>query len=279
MGNLTTTDNQLVNEADVLQDLETSLDWESIGGRDSAASAGLILGQSVVHKFGAGIVTNANNVVWDNMETSDYPFKFTNTNMTVVSTSAGDTGQTIHIYYIELVGIDWVYKKGVAVTNGLTPVTIQEADDNFVSLGTDANIMFPFRMINKGTGQNAGGMLGNLTCQTGATVYAKITNGYNQSLMALFPIATGYSAFIHSIGRSVVGSAKACEFTYVAMLFGECEQTKIVKGLSSGSVDTVFDYPYFFEEKTILYVRASIDTGSASITSSFDLLLIENEYL
>lgn len=257
--------------------LNNSLKWSSIGGRDSAASAGLITGQSVVHKFGAGIVDDTNKVIWDDMAISDYPFKFTNSNMTAVSTDALDTGQKIKIYYIELVDGDWVYKFGTFVTNGLTPVNVEESDADFVSLGTLANIMFPFRMINVGTGQNAGGMVGNLTVQEGVTVYAKITNGYNQSLMALFPVATGYSVFIHSIGRSVVGSAKACEFTYVAMPFGECEQAKIVKGLSAGSVDSTFDYPHFFGEKTLLYVRATIDTGNAAVTGSFDMLLIENE--
>lgn len=259
--------------------MERTSYYEVLGGRDSASTSNNIEGQFVVHKFGAGIVDDLNKIIWDDMATSDYPFKFTNSNMTASSTSPLDTGQTVKVFYIELVGEDWVYKNGVIVTNGLTPVNVEEADENFVSLGTLANIMFPFRMINIGTGQNAGGMVGDLTVEEGGTIYARITNGYNQSLMAIFPIATGYSVFIHSIGRSVVGSNKACEFTYVAMPFGQCEQAKIVKGLSSGSVDTVFDFPYFFTEKTLLYVRASIDAGTAAVTGSFDMLLIENEYL
>lgn len=259
--------------------MERTSFYEMLGGRDSATSSGNIEGQSVVHKFGAGVVNTDNKIIWDDMVNGDYPFKFTNSNMTAVSTDPLDTGQTVKVFYIELVGDDWVYKNGVIVTNGTTPVDVFEADENFVSLGTLANIMFPFRMINTGTGQNTGSMVGNLTVQDGATVYAKITNGYNQSLMALFPVASGYSVFIHSIGRSVVGSSKACEFTYVAMPFGECEQSKIVKGLSSGSEDTVFDLPYFFPEKTILYVRSKIDTGTAEVTGSFDMLLIESQYV
>lgn len=259
--------------------MEKTSFYELLGGRDSASSSNNIQGQFVIHKFGAGIVDDLNKIIWDDMAISDYPFKFTNSNMTASSTDALDIGQKVKVSYIELVGDDWVYKKGVLITNGLTPVNLEEADENFVSLGTLANVMFPYRMINVGTGQNAGGMVGDLSLVTGATVYAKITNGYNQSLMAIFPIATGYSVFIHSIGRSVVGSNKACEFTYVAMPFGECEQSKIVKGLSSGSVDTVFDFPYFFTEKTVLFVRASIDAGTAAVTGSFDMLLIENKYL
>ena len=133
-----------------------NLEMQRVGGRDSAATAGLIPGQSVVHKFGAGVIQTTNRVIWDNMATADYPFKFTNSNMTIQSTQAADTGQTIKIYYIELDGTDWVYKKGVAITNGTTSVDVNEADDDFVSIGTKAEIMFPFRMINTGTGQNTG---------------------------------------------------------------------------------------------------------------------------
>lgn len=253
--------------------------YDNIGSHASASAAGQVDGQNVVHKFGAGVVDNASKVVWDDMANSDYPFKYTNSNMTIVSTSTADTGQTIHVHYIELVGSDWVYKKGIAITDGTTDVTIEEMDEDLVSLGTDANIMFPFRMKNLGTGQNLGGAVGTITCEDTGTVYAMMTIGHNQSLMALFPVATGYSCLIHAIGRSVVGSSKACEFSYTAIGFGQCEQSKIVKGLSSGSVDTTFDYPYYFTEKTVLAVRAKIDTGAAPVTASFDLVLIKNEYL
>lgn len=254
-------------------------DYAKIGGFDSAASANKVSGLSVTHKFGGGEVQTTERVVWDNMESNDYPFKFTNTTMTVVSSSVADTGQSIIVYYIELVGDDWVYKKGIATTNGTTPVTILEADDNFISIGTNAQIMFPYRMSNRGTGQNAGNLVGTLTCANGGTTYAQIRNGYNQTLMAIFPIATGYSAFVHSIGRSVIGSSKACTFIYTSMGFGKCRQAKIVTGLTSGSEDTQFDLPHFFEEKTILSVRAKIDVGTADVNASFDLILVENEVL
>lgn len=252
---------------------------ERIGGFDSSVAAGQVPGFTVVNKFGGGIVQTTERTVWDNMANADYPYKYTNSVMTGVSDDVLDTGQTIRINYIENVGGDWVYKKGVMVTNGLTPVNIKEADDNFVSLGTDANIMFPYRIINIGTGQGTGGMVGTFDVKTGATVYGQINNGYNQSLMSLFPVATGYSAIVHSIGRSVVGADKATTFIYSAIPFGQVRQAKRVAGLISGSEYETFDLPYFFGEKTILEVRSKIDVNTASVNAWFDLFLIENEYL
>lgn len=252
---------------------------EGNGGFDTQVSIGNVEGYQVVHKFGGGTISTTERTIWDGMDTADYPYKYANTPMTIVSSNALDIGQTIKLYYISLVGTDWVYKKGVAITNGTTEVTIQEADDDFVSVGTDAAIMFPYRVINKGTGQGTGGMVGTLTVANGGTTYAKIINGFNQSLMALFPVASGYSIVVHSIGRSVVGSSKAAVFVYAAIPEGECKQSKRVAGLSSGSEYETFDLPYFFPEKTILDVRGSIDVGTAIANAWFDLHLIENSKL
>lgn len=262
------------------QDLHNRLLRDArIGGYDSAVSAGQVPGFTTVQKFGGGETTTTERTIWDNMINADYPYKYTNTPMTIVSTVAGDTGQTIRVNYIELVGEDWVYKNGVAITNGLTPVTIQEADDDFVSLGIDSAIMFPFRIINIGTGQGTGGVQGVLTVANGGITYGQIVNGYNQSLMALFPVASGYSAIVHSIGRSVVGSAKGTIFTYAAIPFGQVRQAKRVAGLAAGSEYETFDLPYFFPEKTILEVRCIIDVSTALVNAWFDLFVIENKYL
>lgn len=250
-----------------------------VGGFNSAVSVSQIPGFTAVQKFGGGSVQTTERTIWDNMANADYPYKYTNSVMTGVSDDEADTGQTIRIDYIELDGEDWVYKKGTMVTDGLTPVTIQEADDDYVSIGSDANIMFPYRVINIGTGQGTGSMAGTFDIKTGATIYGQINNGFNQSLMAFFPVATGYSALVHSIGRSVVGADKATIFTYSAIPFGQVRQAKRVAGLSTGSEYEIFDLPYFFGEKTILEVRGVIDVSNASVNAWFDLFLIDNEYI
>jgi len=259
--------------------MERSLSFEEIGGFDSKVSQGSIDGFKTIHKFGGGICGIAERTVWDNMAAADYPYKYTNTPMTVVSSSASDTGQTITVLYITLVGSDWVYGYGVAVTNGLTPVTIQNATSEYVSLGENASIMFPYRASNRGTGQGTGSMVGNLSIANGGTTYAQIRAGINQTLMAIFPIASGYSVFTHSIGRSVVGSNKFATFTYSAIPFGQCRQARRVVGLSSDSDFETFDLPYFFGEKTILEVRSKMDTGTAEVNGWFDLFLVENRVL
>lgn len=249
---------------------------ERIGGFDSSVSAGQVPGFQTVNKFGGGTVSAIERTIWDNMASDDYPYKYTNSIMTGASDNPLDTGQTIRVNYLELDGEDWIYGRGVMVTNGTTPVTIQEADENWVSLGTDANIMFPFRIINIGTGQGTGGMIGTFDVKTGATIYGQINNGFNQSLMAIFPIATGYNAIVHSIGRSVVGADKATTFTYAAIPFGQVRQAKRVAGLISGSEYETFDLPYFFPEKTILEVRGQITVSTAIANAWFDLFLIES---
>jgi len=252
---------------------------EKIGGFDSSVAAGQVPGFKIVNKFGGGFISSTERTIWDGMAAADYPYKYTNTTMTAVSDNVLDTGQKVCVQYLEITDGVWLHKNGVLTTDGTTPVTIEEADEDFITLGTNANIAFPFRIINKGTGQGTGDMAGTLTVANGGTTYGQIINGFNQSLMAIYPVPTGYSAIIHSIGRSVVGADKASVFTYSAIPFGECRQAKRVAGLISGSEYETFDLPYFFGEKTILEVRGLISSSTAVANAWFDLFLIDNTVL
>lgn len=243
---------------------------------------GLVDGWQSLNKFGAGTCDTSFKVINPNMANEQYPFLIDeNKVMTIQSDNALDTGQVINVKYVEYVSSDdsWRYKEGKATTNGVTPVTVQEIDDDGSVVG-DANIMIPFRMINRGVGvSNTGGAVGTITLENGGTEYASIVDGDNQSLLAFFPIATDYSCVILGVGRSVIGSSKACDFHYKAIPYGQPSQTKRTVGLVESASYENFEMPFVFPEKTILTVEAKIDVGSAEVSAWFDGLVVENEKL
>lgn len=248
----------------------------------SRVALGLVPGWTSLNKFGAGEADTTFKVVYPNMLNAQYPFLIDeNKVMTIQSDNVGDVGQKIEVQYVEYDAEDgsWNYKKGEATTNGLTPVTLQELDSEGNAIG-DANVMIPYRMINKGTGiSNQGGLLGNLTLENTSVVYAEILNGDNQSLLAYFPVATGYKAIILGVGRSVVGVNKDADFHYKAIPYGEPSQTKRTTALVQSSDYETFPIPYTFDAKTILTVEAKVGSGTAQVSAWFDGFIVEEQYL
>lgn len=248
----------------------------------SRVAFGLVPGWTSLNKFGSGIATTTFRVVNPNMLNEQYPFLIDeNKVMTIQSSDGADTGQKIEVMYVEYQASDdsWRYKRGLATTNGTTPVTLQEVDGDDNIIG-DANVMIPYRMINRGIGtSNQGGASGTITLENAGTEYASIINGDNQSLLAYFPVATDYKVIVFGVGRSVVGSNKDADFHYKVIPYGEPSQTKRTTALVQNSDYEQFPVPYVFAEKSILTVEAKIATGTAEVSAWFDGFIVEQDKL
>ena len=167
-------------------------------------------------------------------------------------------------------------------------VTVDLDGRNGVQLGDASNWIRVFRVTvdTAGTGgQNAGviyvGDEATPTVGVPTNKYATIAIGDNQTLMALWTVPAGYSAYLYQIDITVATTQnnKYCTPTVLARPYGGVFQVKdkFVKAESSHKQE--YQIPLKFEEKTDLEVRAIGDSDSAniSISAGLDFIYIKNE--
>ena len=130
-----------------------------------------------------------------------------------------------------------------------------------------------------------GGAIGNIFAGTGtvtsgtpAQVYARVTDGNNQSLMALYTVPADKYAFI---GEYYANTGKSGEAIIDSMF-----------RLDGGSGDKVFqnkrkiylyentfrfnnNYPFFLPPKTDIEIRAATVSVSTPISAGFDIILLD----
>lgn len=279
--NMTTSDNKLVNVADVYRNLDKSVNLAPGG-----VTVGANENKYPVNKFGEGMADTTLKVLYSNMAAVDFPYKIDeNEKMEIVSDDVLDVGQRIRVYYTEYVSGAWVNKTGIAITNGLTAVKVEEVNEDDVIVG-DANIMIPFRLRNEGLNVNPvslkGGAVGVLTLRTlggAGDIYIKIQNGNNSSAVCVYVIPTGYTGFIHGVGRYSNDTTKKATFHYAAIPYGMPRQVARILTLRDDAKFEIFPVPYKFPEKTILDILGKVDVGTALIGAYWDMTIIKTELL
>ena len=167
-------------------------------------------------------------------------------------------------------------------------VTVDLDGRNGVQLGDASNWIRVFRVTvdTAGTGgQNAGviyvGDEPTPTVGVPTNKYATIAIGDNQTLMALWTVPAGYTAYLYQIDITVATTQnnKYCTGTVLARPYGGVFQVKdkFVKDASSHHQE--YQIPLKFEEKTDLEIRAIGDSSGAdiAISAGLDLIYIKNE--
>jgi len=243
-------------------------------------------GSFTVNKFGEGEATTAFRTIYTNMSNADFPYKIDeNEKMEISSTSGSDTGQKIRVSYVEYVDGDWIYKEGIAITNGTTAVQVDEVDEDDVVVG-DANIMIPYRLRNDGLAVSpvslSGGLVGEITLETldgAGDTYLKIVNGNNSSKACVYPIATGFTGQIFGIGRYSSDKTKVATFHYTAIPYGKPRRVERIVTLTEDSKFETFPVPYTFPEKTILEVQGKLSVAGDTIGAYWDMTVIPTSQL
>ena len=120
---------------------------------------------------------------------------------------------------------------------------------------------------------------GTINIANGGTTYARITLGVNQTLMALWTVPAGYTAYINHIN---IASGTANTNQYITASFISREINKVFRVQlkqtigRSGVADFVIEYPLPFEEKTDLEVRAVSSGTNNLVSADFEILYIKN---
>lgn len=217
-------------------------------------------GLSHIHKFGAVPAMSQNNTgtIWDVNDTT-YPWSAfsTATTLTVDRASATDAGKQVLI-----VGLDGAYNE-IEETVTLTNATGNATTKSFIRV-------YRAYMTN-GSSTN----VGNVTVKASTTVVAQITAAKGQTLMAIYTVPAGYSAYILKGAATCQDGADATGDMFVRY-FGESAfrvgHSFEVCG-DGGEYMYDFGIPLRIPEKSDIDIRASVRSNNARLTAAFDILL------
>jgi hypothetical protein len=241
---------------------------------------GQITGHNSLFKFGN------NSTVGDSLETiwaegGLYSYLTAATVLKVSSSSTDDTSAGTGARTVQLYGLDGDYNEinELVTLNGQTAVNTTQS---FLRIN---------RMVVRSAGsggENAGVIYagtGTITTGVPANVYASVNGvvGSNQSLMALWTVPAGYTAYLsqYDISNGTTSNTPAvCKLILAVRPHGEVFQSKDVKSLTTGMhVEETFAIPQKFTEKTDIEVRAISSSSSVSfdISAAFEIIYIKNE--
>jgi hypothetical protein len=232
-----------------------------------------------IYKFGNNAaVSNSTETIWQ--QGGLYSYLSAASVLKVSSSSANDTSAGTGARTVELFGLDGDYNEinEVVILNGQTAVN------------TTLSYLRINRMIVRSAGSggaNAGIIYagtGTVTTGVPANIYATINgDGSNQTLMALWTVPAGYTAYLmqYDVSNGTTSNTPAvCKMTLVARPFGEVFQSKDVKSLTTGMhIENTLVVPIKFTEKTDIEVRAVSSSNSVTfdISAALEIIYIKND--
>jgi hypothetical protein len=226
-----------------------------------------------------------NTTVGDSLETiwaegGLYSYLTAATVLKVSSSSTDDTSAGTGARTVQLYGLDADYNEinELVTLNGQTAVN------------TTQSFLRIYRMVVRSAGSggaNAGVIYagtGTVTTGVPANVYASVNGitGANQSLMALWTVPAGYTAYLlqYDVSNGTTSQTPAvCKLILAIRPYGEVFQSKDVKSLTTGMhVEESFTLPQKITEKSDIEVRAISSSASVSfdISAAFEIVYIKN---
>lgn len=236
--------------------------------------AGRIPYTGTVNKFGANATSASATVefVWDGGGTYTFPTTATITHVRSAADSAATQGLTI-----ELQGLDanWDLKVQNATLDGTNSTTE-------VALTTALIRIFRIKVIDSAVADQ--NIWAGATGMAAATAKAIVTAGNNQTLMAIYTVPDGYTAYMTSYYcdyvRDAVKDPDSIEFGLWVQdnLKGYEPQLKHLKGIPKQALGFQHQFaPYFkITQRSDVYITALPSGADANVHAGFDLILLEN---
>ena len=133
-------------------------------------------------------------------------------------------------------------------------------------------------VVTAGTGgENAGAI--TATAATDATVTAQITAGKNQTLMAIYQVPAGKTAYMTNYYADILRVVTALSDVELRVKpFGEVYQLKHTLSLNSAATaywNHYFGTPLVISAKSIIKVRADSSANNAIVAAGFDMVMID----
>ncbi len=231
---------------------------------------GYISGQLSINKFGhnSGIQAATDEDVWDGGGTWVAPTADRVHN--IVSDDANDTSGGSGCRGITVQGLTSGALAEENVTmNGVTPVATS---------GSYEMIYRMFATSGLGSSNNVGTI--TATAVSDATVTAQIEPVNNQTMMAIYKVPDGYTAYMLNYYSSINRSGGGNTTALISLITNEedgPETTKHVMGVSlrGGSHwNHQFGVPAAFPAGTTIKLRADTSHNSTDISGGFDMVLV-----
>ena len=119
----------------------------------------------------------------------------------------------------------------------------------------------------------------SFTTATGDTLQAQIKSRNGQTLMSVYTVPAGKTAYVTGVGASI-GQGKECLIKYklrnTAAPTGAFS-VKYTVELYQNTINQTLAVPLQVPEKTDIIVTGKTSTGTINMSSSFGLILIDNE--
>jgi len=226
---------------------------------------GKIINASSIFKYGRNSdVGTSEETIWDGGGVYSYPTQ--STTMSVASSSASDTDQVITVQ-----GLDEDYNL-LTQTASLSGTTPQQLATPYIRVfrcfyTSGSEVVGD---INVGSGDFSSGVPANL--------YAKISQGEGQTLMAIYTVPANFTLYIYQ-GHIGSGTEQLNKFISARLKFRlfNTSQFRTASRLEIQNQAVEFDFgvPQIMPEKTDIEVSALSSSGSNAISADFTGVLIK----
>lgn len=239
-------------------------DWGQYILRDSyfSIAQGQIDGYSLVHVTGynSDVDAGVDETVWG--VGGLYPWSVWSAArvVTVVSASASDTGSVV------VSGLDASYNvvSEEIDCNGTTPTT-----------GTVQFIRVNSGVYKNGASNNAG----NITLTANSTTIGLIEPGIGQTLMGIYTVPAGHTAYILT-GDFSVQKGEDAQVRFFIRPFGQGFRIAHIGEVFESTYRYDFTVPVAMPEKTDLDIHASlVETNNTRVSTNFSMILVKNDAL
>ena len=224
-------------------------------------SRGLINGHKRVFKFGYnGEIQNVEETIWDVGGLYTYP------SSAVTMTATSSSGATDEDVEVTIQGVDTNYAE-------LSETVTLDASGTATTTGSFLRVYRAF--VSGSTASD-----GNITIANGGTTYAYVSASDQQTLMALWTVPAGYTAYLFQIDTTAftVQNNKVATIRMLTREFNGVFRTQNKFDLFEGSYHQDITCPQPIPEKTDIEFRAIADSSNADlrVAATFDILYIEN---
>lgn len=227
---------------------------------------GLVVNTESEHKFGAvpAMSQNTTGTIWDVNDTL-YPWTAWDTPgvLTIDAVNASDDGYDIRIY-----GLD-------ADFNAQEEVITVSSSGSVTGTKVFARAYRAY-FVNHAITTN----VGDVTIKRAGTIVQRILAGRGQTLMAIYTVPVGYTAYLIKGTASVQAGADASVDMFARYLGIEESSFRVghsfeVSG-TGGQYTYEFGVPLRLPEKTDIDIRATVRSNNARVSAAFDLVLVRN---
>jgi len=222
---------------------------------------GLVVNTTSEHKFGAvpAMSQNQTGTIWDVNDTL-YPWSAWDTAGVLVAAqaNASDNGKTVVV-----LGLD---------------ADFNEVSETFTlsSSGTVTGAV-TFKRAYRAY-MTDGNNVGNVSFSRGGTEILRITATKAQTLMAIYTVPAGYTAYVMQGTMSVQSGADATGNMFVRYSGQNVFRIGHTFEVSGAGGQYMYDFavPIAIPAKSDIDVRATVRSNNARVTSAFDMILIRN---